>query len=608
MTDITAKEVAAKLAADAEGVAKKLLGGGKIKRDELCASSVQGGEGDSLKVKIRGPKAGRWADFASDSDHGDLLDLWAASRGLSIAEAFAEACDYLGIQRTKFAGSQDKRNTVSAPKGAERAQSDSGVMDWLQTERALSPESITAYRVAAHKGAVLLPAFAPDGGSVQYIKYRATKEKKFWSEAGGQPCLFGWQAIPARARTVVICEGELDALAWHSYGYPALSPTNGAGNVQWIDTEFDALARFDTVYLSLDMDEAGQAALPEIIERIGVDRCRIIDLPEKDANDCRIKDVPDADIHAAIRNARSMDPEELIPAQRYADEVVSLFYPESNEDPGVVFPWSKCQQQFTFRPGEVSLIAGVNGHGKSELAGQFTLGAMEQGERCCVASMEFKPSKWLRRLARQATANAQPSESYIRAVHDWYQGKLWVFNATGTAKADRIIEVFRYAVRRYGIRWFVVDNLAKCGFDEDDYNSQKRFVDQLTDFARDFEAHVTLCVHMRKGESEDKPAGKMDVKGTGAITDMVDSVLVIWRNKRKEKSRDAAAQTGEAFDESSDPDAVLSVHKQRNGDYEPRMRLWFCTQSHQYLDYHDKRPRQFVPWSRGAEVHAGGAA
>jgi twinkle protein len=602
---LTAREIAQELARDARGVAQMLLPAGKEISGDWCAGSVDGEAGKSLKVRLKGPKAGRWADFAT-GEHGDALDLWAAVRHQSIPEALADAADYLGIRQPEFTGPKPKRASLKAPKEARRVSNDGEVFAWLTGTRNLSPETLAVYRVAESKGAAMFPAFTPEG-SIQYVKYRDVAEKNFWSEKGGEPCLFGWQAVPQNARRILIAEGELDALAWHSYGVPALSPTNGAGNVQWIDAEFDRLARFDEIYLSFDEDDAGRKALPEIVERLGRERCRIVSLPKKDANECLMAGVAPSVMAEAVQGAASLDPEELVSAARYAEDVIGLFYPEDSAETGVSLPWRKASNLIRLRPGEVSLLAGVNGHGKSEMAGHLLLEALSQGERCCVASMEFKPAKWLRRLTRQAAALSQPSEAYIHAVHRWYDGKLWAFAATGTAKADRILDVFRYAVRRYGIRYFVVDNLAKCGFDEDDYNGQKRFVDQLTDFARDHDCHVQVCVHMRKGESEDKPAGKMDVKGTGAITDMVDTVLVIWRNKKKEEGRRLAAQAGEPFNEAEKPDAVLKCVKQRNGDDEPGFRLWFDGESHQYLEHCRGRAYRYVPWSEGAQVHGGAA-
>jgi twinkle protein len=62
--------------------------------------------------------------------------------------------------------------------------------------------------------------------------------------------LFGWQAIPDDARDVVICEGEIDALSWAAYGFPAMSvPYGGGGGDKqaWIESEYDRLERFERI-------------------------------------------------------------------------------------------------------------------------------------------------------------------------------------------------------------------------------------------------------------------------------------------------------------------------------------------------------------------------
>lgn len=270
-----------------------------------------------------------------------------------------------------------------------------------------------------------------------------------------------------------------------------------------------------------------------------------------------------------------MDPIELRQAADYVDEVTQLFYPPEGEQAGFMPPWVNFSC-FAFRPGEVCLLAGVNGHGKSEVAGHITLSALSQGERACIASMEFRPARW-------------------------------AFDVVGTAKADRIIEVFIYARRRYGISLFVIDNLAKCGFAEDDYNAQKAFVDKLTDFAREHASHVLLVVHMRKRDDERKISGKLDIKGTGALTDMADSVLIAWRNKGKENEIRKAQQRGEEIPDDllSKPDAVIACEKQRNGEEEPVVRLWFDRRSHQFLDGRNSHAKHYVEFA-GAPAEAQG--
>ncbi|MEX0385840.1 AAA family ATPase [Spiribacter onubensis] len=596
----TFREINAMLCRNAESVCDHLLPNGRVESGEFAVGSIHGEAGKSLRVTIRGDRAGLWIDHANQDDRGDLLELWSKVRGVSIREAADQACTFLGVQSQPIDyGRKSNPVEIKRPAGIVSAQSSDQVMDWLTKERRISPETISKYRIASKNGAVVLPSLGVDG-SVQYIKYRSITEKKYWSERGAVACLFGWQGVSTSAREIVLCEGEMDALAWDSYGYPALSPTNGANSLDWIETEYDNLARFDRIYLSWDMDDAGQSALPKIVERLGIERCFRIDLPHKDANECLIQGVDTFAIDSAVNKAATFDPVELVSAADYADSVVELFHGQS-KDVGVTMPW-RYGKGVILRRGEISLMAGINGHGKSEMAGMLALQAMEQGERVLVASMEFKPQKWIMRLTRQASALQLPSEDYIRAIHDWYQGRLWAFTATGTAKADRIIEVCQYALKRYGVRYFVIDNLAKCGFAEDDYNSQKKFVDRLTDFARDHDCHVQLCVHMRKSDTEDKVAGKFDVKGTGALTDMADTVFSLWRNKPKEEDRRLSSISGEPFDESEKPDAILKCVKQRNGDEEPSFALWFEKGSHQFIESHNAKPHRYVQFMQAVAI------
>ena len=74
-----------------------------------------------------------------------------------------------------------------------------------------------------------------------------------------------------------------------------------------------------------------------------------------------------------------------------------------------------------------------------------------------------------------------------------------------------------------------------------------------------------------KKQDESHKPNKYDYKGTGAITDQVDNVISVWRNKVKEKKREAGARDYSV----DDPDALLICDKQRNGEWEGNIGLWF---------------------------------
>ena len=257
----------------------------------------------------------------------------------------------------------------------------------------------------------------------------------------------------------------------------------------------------------------------------------------------------------------------------------------------VFLPWEKCQKVFLFRPGEVTLWAGQNGHGKTQVVSQVVLSLMGQDERVCVASFEMKPQTTLQRFARmfagtnpfspeyQSEEGVQALESLYQDFGAWSDGKLWLYDQTGTISADRAIGMARYCAKELGIKHVVIDSLMKCVQGEDDYNGQKSFVDELTALARDNQIHIHLIHHTRKPKDENHMPDKHDNKGSGAITDLVDNVMMVWRNKAKE---DEWKAKGPRSTKQTEPDAMLNCRKQRNGEDEPSIALWFDRDSQQY--------------------------
>lgn len=266
----------------------------------------------------------------------------------------------------------------------------------------------------------------------------------------------------------------------------------------------------------------------------------------------------------------------VITASSYVDDVID-YYHNPKTAVGSKLPFEKTHGSILFRPGEVTLWGGMNGHGKSMLLGQTCLGFIAQQKRICIASMEMKPLVTLARMCRQASTICHPDIDFIRDFHDKTDGFLWLYDQQGTVKAKMILAVLRYCADKLKIDHFVIDSLLKCGIGEDDLNGQKDFIDQLTSAARDTGVHVHLVAHSRKAKDESMAPGKMDVKGSGSITDQVDNILTVWRNKAKE----SAAAEGRA--NAKDPDALIICDKQRNGEWEGKIGLWFHPGSMQFL-------------------------
>lgn len=596
---MNAAELAKRLDDAAEAVAAYLLPQGKRAGGEWKAGSVSGEEGKSLSVRITGAKRGVWKDFAS-GESGDMLDLWAACKALTMAEAIADAKGYLGIRddlpkQPEKAWKRPEKPRCQKPKAKVAA--------WLEG-RGINPGTVQAFQIGEQlrdgKAYAVFP-YIRDGELVN-AKYRNVEEKRDMRQEGGaEPCLFGWHLIDPRARAVVITEGEIDAMTLHQAGVPALSVNAGAGNHQWIENDWDRLERFSDIVVCFDNDEPGRKGAREVVQRLGVERCRVATLGAKDANQWLLDGASDQDFLIAIADAKAQDPEEMVQFADFMEAVKAKLYP-SGDAPRlpVLRVGNRDYEWFEFRGGEYSVWTGMNGHGKSLALSQVLLGLADQGDRCMVFSGEMPAATQLLRMARQAGGVARPSPAYLDAIAAWVRDKFWVFNRLGSAGLDDLLRIFEYAHRRYGVRQFVIDSLMMTDVPEDGNGAmtkQKQAVQKIADFVKRTNTHLHLVAHPRKQQDERNNVGKMDVAGSGKITDAADNVWSIWSARKPDD------------DEQDDkPDALFELQKQRNGEVQhKKLWLFFNKGAQQYCPSSDRRAVSIVDF-RGAPMVTRGAA
>ena len=250
-------------------------------------------------------------------------------------------------------------------------------------------------------------------------------------------------------------------------------------------------------------------------------------------------------------------------------------------------PWPKCNESFEFRRGEVTLWAGQNGHGKTDVTTQIALSLVGQEEKVCIASFEMKPVITIGRMVRMYAQTNPFSPEYqgdsgldvLDGLYDefggWTTGRMWLYDQTGTAHPETVLGMVKYCAQELGITHVFIDSLMKCVKGEDDYNGQKEFVDQLCAMAKDCDIHIHLVHHLKKPAKEGDKPDKHDTKGSGSITDQVDNLFMVWRNKPKE---DDSKANGARSNKQTEPDCYLFCRKQRNydgsGDGEPIVSLW----------------------------------
>ena len=602
MNTIKPSEINRLLGEKASELCAYLLPNGKRNGQHWEIGSVSGEPGQSCKVYLDGKG---YYDFAL-SDGGDYLKLWQEVRGCDFPVMIEDAKAWLGIYEPERKKSFSKAVKPKTVKSLSKQ-----AFDYLQS-RGLSVETIKTFKVVQDsiKGqpAVFFP-FLIDG-ELKHFKLlgldRPGGKKQIRASEKTEPCLFGWQAVKSSLRAVVICEGEIDAMTFHQYGFGALSVPFGGGTgakQDWIESEYGRMARFEEIFISMDNDETGQSAAKEIANRLGLDRCKIVKLPKKDINECLAAGITKEEIMDCLSKSKHLDIDEIKRPSDFESETIELMYSDEGKQ-GFNTPWGKVNAEW--RPGwnELTLVNGINAHGKSDLANMLMLhAALKQDIACLIASMEIPHKLLNRRLIRQSTARTKPVEELAKKCLSYFDEKIWFANFPKSFSSKSLIETMIYAYRRYNTKIFLVDSLMKCGIAEEDYSGQKLFVEKLCEIKNQYPIHIFLVVHPRKGLNEKEPPGKMDVAGAGGITNLADNLLTAWRNKEREqlikKQNNGYSLTEDQISYiDKTPAVLLSLQKDRNGGNEQSFKLAY--RNYQFLESESSRNFHYV--EGGVEV------
>jgi twinkle protein len=339
----------------------------------------------------------------------------------------------------------------------------------------------------------------------------------------------------------------------------------------------DYIDSFKTIYLAFDMDSAGISAARDVATKIGIWKCKLVELPCKDANECLMSGIDKEAIRNCFENAIELQPINLVAADAFRKEVHDLFR-MGKLLYGTPTAWEGLNETLKgWRECELTLWSGRNSSGKSTILNQHFLHMLSSGIKCCIASLELPPPRYLRWAIIQHKENAAPSKLAIDECMDWFSDKLYIINRYDRMNADEILECFEYAARRYNCKHFILDSLMKIKLNgSNEYESQYDFVNKLKSFAEKYKVHAHLVAHPRKGESDSDAPGKVDVKGSSHLTDIADNVLVLWRLAEEDKER--------AIKKGKPAEMVLFVKKNREFGTEGSIRMRFNEETKRFSD------------------------
>lgn len=246
---------------------------------------------------------------------------------------------------------------------------------------------------------------------------------------------------------------------------------------------------------------------------------------------------------------------------------------------------TKLRHCIEFRPGETTAWAGYSGHRKSMFTGQVALDLCVQGERTLLMSLEMQPERSLARMAKQAAGSARLDSHQLRAFSKWTDGRLWLFDHVGRITPQTAVAVCRYFAQELKGKHVFIDSMMMVCASEESMDEQKQFITDLVRVGQEVGLHIHLITHCRKPQSGDdtKPPTKYDLRGSSAITDQCHNVVTVWVNKDKlKKLQEDSSNEGAK----KQPDMRIAIEKQRNGEFEGSVGLWWHKAS---MRFHDDR-------------------
>lgn len=411
--------------------------------------------------------------------------------------------------------------------------------EWFKS-RGLDPVKAAATKLVQSgmwQGSPAVCFLYSEDGKVVDRKFRKRDgEKPDWKNFSREtdcPSLFGLPLVDPALKYLTITGGEMDTLAALQIG--AENSVNGPSETDhgWIERLWDWLQGFDTFYIALDADKAGNDAAADMAKRLGQERCMRITFPDgcKDLCDAVVKGNWDASAwRKAAINAADFKPKKLMHLSAYVDEIFG-----GTQDDGIgdltQFPTINRVMR-GFRKHEMTLWPGDDKTGKSTFLANLEVYWATRGLPVCVGSFELSPvrrGRWIKDILK----NYAPDDSSAAALAK--KLPIWVIDHVGSINPDELLDMYVYAAKRYGVKHFVTDSLTMIGIDEDDYPAQAKFVKAIKErLVMPFPIHHHLVNHTRKGKTDKDNRSKSDSRGNAIVKAIHDNMIMIYRENNEE--------------------------------------------------------------------------
>lgn len=349
-------------------------------------------------------------------------------------------------------------------------------------------------------------------------KYR-DGNKNFKLIKDAEMIFFGLQTLDGR-HCAIITEGEWDALSCYEAGFSndyekiadkngeviehdlgrwgILSVPNGASKgsqkLEYLDNCSDFLGIIDEFVIATDADEAGVALREELIRRLGVEKCRIVNYPNdavitnRDGSKRACKDMNEVLISFGVKkvvelvlNAEAIPIDGIV----FVEDIFPLMI--DNFRKGVkLAETTRCEvadEFFRWKKGDINVVVGYGNHGKTTYWVQMMLAkSIYDGWKWAIFSPENYPAndfyddlvemyvgKWLGNMTEN---------EYIGACTFINEHIFYVY-PENEHDLESIHEKFRYLILKKGVDGVLLDPFNQLDKNQKSYERDDQYLSRV---------------------------------------------------------------------------------------------------------------------------------
>ncbi|XP_068628658.1 mitochondrial DNA helicase [Battus philenor] len=185
------------------------------------------------------------------------------------------------------------------------------------------------------------------------------------------------------------------------------------------------------------------------------------------------------------------------------------------------------------RRGELTILTGPTGCGKTTLCAEMSLDLAEQGVNTLWGSFEIRNSRLARTMLQQfvGVPLEQNLQDFHRYAEDFQKLPIYYLAFHGQQQIKVVMEVVEHARYMHDIAHVVIDNVQFMlglgdGRELDRFLRQDAVVAAFRTFATARHCHVTLVMHPRK-ERESEDLSTSSIFGSAKASQEADNVLII---------------------------------------------------------------------------------